>query len=213
MDDSRIWFYAVLVYFAFVSWLRKRIKTVSEARRARAESQGSDRSIERKRQQPEQREIQSQTRPEQPQEAKKPPGSLKELFQQVAEEQAKAQRAAQQAKTPPPPLPKPVVSRDEEFHQQEGAFRQQEGSFHQQDEAFNQKNEAFHQTEGAFHQTHQASTVHSSLRVKKHRPRKRTAELRSDRTRLALAEAFSDRGKLRNAVILKEILDTPKSLR
>ena len=192
MDDSRIWFYAVLVFFAFVSWLRKRIKAVAEARRQRSHSQQYDQKVQEKKQQQEERQVPAQLRSEpEPPEVAKPPGSLKELFQQVAEEQAKAQGDIQQTKTAPPPLPKPVVSRDEEFHQQDVAF---------------------HQTEEAFHQNHQAGTVHSSLQRKTDRLRKRTAELRSGRTRLAIAETFSNRGKLRNAVIFKEILDTPKGL-
>ncbi len=206
MDDSRIWFYAVLVFFAFVSWLRKRIKEVNEARRERTHSQQYERKVEEKREQSERREIQPQTQPE-PQAAAKPPGSLKELFQQVAEEQAKAQREAQRTKTPPPPLPKPVESRDEGYHQEEGIFNQE-------NEAFHQKDEGFHQAEGTFHQKHQAGTVHQglSLQVKKRHHREKISDLRSDRTRLAITAAFSNRGKLRNAIILKEILDTPKGL-
>ncbi len=187
MDDTRVWFYAVMIFIAFVSWLRKRIRDVAAARNERGDSQQNQRQEEdRRRQESSQSSVQQSSAPRQP-------SSLKELFQQVAAEQAEAQRQAlqqhqqqqqRQVQTQAPP-PLPVSTQDEGFHQAEAAF-------HQQDDAATK---------------HERTVPIGSM------PRRKRRLLHpANRTRTAIREAFSDRRKIRDAFILKEILDTPKGM-
>ena len=219
MDDARIWIYAALIVFAFINWLKKRIKAVAEARRQRAHSQQYEKKIQEKKRQRLQQEKRRGTPSTPPSHAPstpaaaevKAPSSLKELFQQVAAEQARAQEAldrrattASKPATTPKPPPLPVQNREKTFHQSEKAFHQRE--------------QGFHKKEDAFHQTHQAGTEHAAklptppVQGKRRRTRKEKEASSATRTSLAISRAFSERGRLRNALILKEILDTPKGL-
>lgn len=183
MDDTRIWFYAVMIFIAFVSWLRKRIQAVREARAERGSSQQNQSQEEDRR-----RQESSQSTAVQEAPASRTPNSLKELFQLVADEQARAQDSLQpppqiaEVEVAPPPLP---VSREES---------------------------KFHQTEAAFHQTDEATTVHERTVPLRSFPQKKKRRSSNNRTHRAIGAAFSDRGKIRDAFILKEILDTPKGL-
>lgn len=183
MDDTRIWFYAVMIFIAFVSWLRKRIQAVREARVERGSSRQNQSQEEDRR-----RQESSQSSSDQEAPASRTPNSLKELFQLVADEQARAQDSLQQppqiseVEAAPPPLP---VSREEV---------------------------KFHQSEAAFHQSDSATTVHERTVPLGSSPPRKSRRPSSNRTRRAIAGAFSDRGKIRDAFILKEILDTPKGM-
>ncbi len=186
MDDTRIWFYAVMIFIAFVSWIRKRVKEVNESRNERGRSNEYKKQVEDRR-----RQESSQPGGQQSAAPARQPNSLKELFQKIADEQIKAQQEEQNQQQVAEPPPLPVTTRDEGFHQSETEF---------------------HQAEGTFHQDHQAATKHKRTVESVSLPHKKREHHPSNRTRRAIRVAFSDRRKIRDAFILKEILDKPKSM-
>jgi len=190
MDDSRIWIFAAMIFIAFVNWLNKQIQSVREARKAQGRDRDQSKRFRESRESPRVGGTEGVRESSSRSEAvSTPPNSLKEILRHIAEEQSIAQRALEEEPTPrqekpaPPPLPvEKETARPEPVAMPEPALVGREKKTEKTD-------------------------APGGLPREKQKPERPVF-----RHRTAIRRALTDKGNLRNILVLKEILDTPKGL-